>query len=473
MSTPSFVTSSANFTDVRLYTEFDPYFYTVDNRPLQDLRQNTASTGDASDAGRSAAAIGAISEAAYNAGAHTFVNKVLGLGATNPTTGVVTIAPGVLLSKQAINAGDAREILKKAALPYTQNVSTPHPATLGKEVKHLIQVRHHDYDVGTSFPYYQAANAFSASSMVNGWLEVSVVTGNEADTGASVAPTATAGWTPLWLVLAVSGGTTVTITTPSGAVPRVASLVEDAPSDSNKYFRSGAAWSALTTAARTDSSVSFATTEFVKKNGFAFGRYRAISAAATLVADDIGAVVATTGATTFTATLPLWSSTVDVGTNVTVIARGTGAITIAAQGSDTLVNLNSTAVVPVLNAGDTVVLTKSPTAGEWIVTGGTLLSRYANSFAGTQVANGYQRLPNGTILQWATTASVGAGATTSVTFPLLFPTACLFAIANTTATAGSATPSNIVASTTPTASAVSVFNLGTVAGVAKVFAIGY
>ena len=36
-------------TEVRLYTEFDPYFYTVDNRPLQDLKERDDALADAID----------------------------------------------------------------------------------------------------------------------------------------------------------------------------------------------------------------------------------------------------------------------------------------------------------------------------------------------------------------------------------------------------------------------------------------
>lgn len=48
----------------------------------------------------------------------------------------------------------------------------------------------------------------------------------------------------------------------------------------------------------------------------------------------------------------------------------------------------------------------------------------ATSFAGTKTANGYQKLPNGLILQWATgVGSVNANQT--ITYPISFPTAVI------------------------------------------------
>ena len=43
----------------------------------------------------------------------------------------------------------------------------------------------------------------------------------------------------------------------------------------------------------------------------------------------------------------------------------------------------------------------------------------------SKTANGYTKLPNGMIMQWGSSASIGAAASTVVTFPIAFPTACL------------------------------------------------
>lgn len=469
MSTPPFSSTSSAFDEVRLYTEFDPYYYITDNRPLQDIAGNSNKMADAVDAGRTAAAIGTIMESAYNAAVHGFETKVVGLSLTNPSVGVVSVYPGVLLSKIAINSSDSREILKKAALPYTTNLNTPHPVTLGKEVQHLIQIRHRDFDGTTVFPYYQAGNGFSASSMVPGWLEVAVVTGNEADIGSSVAPTATVGWSPLWLAKAVAGDLTVTVSTPVGALGRINNVVEEAPLSNAPFYRINGIWSQLTTAPRGNSSVSFATTEFVNVAGDRFRDAYSVTSNTALTGSQVNGFVRATTSGSITVTLPD-STLYTPGDKISIAATGTGTVVLAAFSGETLDNLAGNAVTPTLRQGNTAVFVRG--ADGWQIVGGSLALTYSDSFLSSNTANGYQKLPSGLVLQWATSASISAGGTGSVTLPLVFPTAALFAISNTTASAGSATNSNIVAGT-PTTTTVPLYNLGTVAGVAKVFAIGH
>lgn len=469
MSTPPFNSTSAEFDDIRFYTEFDPYYYTVDNRPIQDLAGNADVAASAADAGRSGVVIGALAESALNSGAMGHANKVVGLGITNPTTGVVTIAPGVLLTLQGINSGDGREILKKAALPFSANLNTPHPVTLGKEVRHLIQIRHRDFGPGVSYPYYIGDNPFAASTQLNGWLELAVITGNEADTGASVDPTPTAGWTPLYVAKAIAGQTVVTISDASGALPRIRNLVEDVVTSGN-YLRTSTGWSAVSTAAQFSSSSStVASTQFVKRSGVSYSGITEAGVGGSMDNSQVGGILRITSATGVTVVTPPVAP-VDDGATVTVLNAGVGSVTLNPAASSTIVDVIGNTVTPVVRQGESIVLTKTGTS--WRVTGGTYATSSLPSFAASLTANGYQKLPSGMILQWATAASIAAGGTGSVTLPLAFPTGALFAIANTSASAGSATPSNIVAGT-PTTTTVPLYNLGTVAGVAKVIAIGY
>lgn len=51
--------------------------------------------------------------------------------------------------------------------------------------------------------------------------------------------------------------------------------------------------------------------------------------------------------------------------------------------------------------------------------------RLSGDFASTQASTaGYQQLPSGLYLQWGITASLGSATTTTITFPINFPTAC-------------------------------------------------
>lgn len=56
--------------------------------------------------------------------------------------------------------------------------------------------------------------------------------------------------------------------------------------------------------------------------------------------------------------------------------------------------------------------------------------------AASLFSNGYQRLPSGLIIQWGTATVSGSSGAANVTFPIAFPTACLSALANSTADNG-------------------------------------
>jgi hypothetical protein len=49
----------------------------------------------------------------------------------------------------------------------------------------------------------------------------------------------------------------------------------------------------------------------------------------------------------------------------------------------------------------------------------------AAAFVNSKAANGYQKLPGGIILQWATGVNVSTEINQTITFPIAFPTACL------------------------------------------------
>lgn len=67
----------------------------------------------------------------------------------------------------------------------------------------------------------------------------------------------------------------------------------------------------------------------------------------------------------------------------------------------------------------------------------------ANQSLGGGLANGYQKLPGGLILQWGS-QDVGGAGSTPIVFPIAFPTAVISVMAGTRY-AGSGTPSNLVA----------------------------
>ena len=226
MSTPAFVNTPTEFDEVRYFTEFDPYIYSVDNRPLQDLSLNLGVAAEAIDSARSNQMASDAINSALDAGIVGFDTHLLGLNATNPSIGVLSLSPGVLLVKSVVSVSDGREILKKASCPTTSLVSVSHPSVLGKEIRYLIQVRYRDFDSSTSFPGYRQDNPFSASGMLNGWLEISALAGAEGDVGASVAPTPSAGWLPVYDVTARAGDSTVTVAPATSSVTRTQKVMQ-------------------------------------------------------------------------------------------------------------------------------------------------------------------------------------------------------------------------------------------------------
>lgn len=92
------------------------------------------------------------------------------------------------------------------------------------------------------------------------------------------------------------------------------------------------------------------------------------------------------------------------------------------------------AYVPIIKAKN-IYYDLSVQGGNAASLGGNPASYYAaasqvakfTDFTGTFAANGYRKLPDGTIIQWGS-GSIPSGTSGTVTFPIAFPTACYIAI---------------------------------------------
>jgi hypothetical protein len=106
-------------------------------------------------------------------------------------------------------------------------------------------------------------------------------------------------------------------------------------------------------------------------------------------------------------------------TDLTVADGGTGASTITAN-SVILGNGASTL------SGNLVA---PSTSGNVLASNGTTWNSSAlsslSAFDKSLTANGYQKLPSGLIMQWGESASVNQDSSVSVTFPIVFPSACV------------------------------------------------
>ena len=196
------------------------------------------------------------------------------------------------------------------------------------------------------------------------------------------------------------------------------------------------------TPAQFDNDTSLATTGFVQRAlGNIQGYQLFASGNVTLTAADCGKF--SVGASN-TLTLPLLSA-VNNGATIAIGANTAGNVTISAQGSDLLYTAFGSSVATItLTPADTAEFTSN--GGGWILTGGTLLNKYASSFAKSLAASGYQKLPSGLIIQWGSILCSTGGAVT-FTYPIAFPNAYFqgFATAGTLA-ANFATTQNQTAS---------------------------
>lgn len=221
MSTPTFNPTAEEFDDVRLYTELDPYYYTIDNRPLQDIVGNVGSLGSSSDAARRAVLIEALGKSSIYSGLFGSTKKIIGLRASATTSNTLTVDPGAMFLPGNISEGDTRQVLRAAASPLPSVLSCPPPVTLGREFTYVVQVKFNDFNGVLTYPNYDGANAFLPSTLLNGYLSVSIIVGAEANIGASVAPTVTPGWDPLYTVVSAAGAPLPVLTMSSSSPARI------------------------------------------------------------------------------------------------------------------------------------------------------------------------------------------------------------------------------------------------------------
>ena len=89
-------------------------------------------------------------------------------------------------------------------------------------------------------------------------------------------------------------------------------------------------------------------------------------------------------------------------------------------------------------------------------------------------ANGYLILPvwlGSLIIQWTTSSAVAPGGTGSVSWPIAFPTMCIWASGSPLGNGGNANAGNVVAGT-PTVTSVPIYNWGVINSPARVFSFG-
>lgn len=209
MTTPAYSNVSSAFPSIGYYTQFDPYFYTVDNRPLYNLAGADNVLGVGVDAASRASLIEALGKAAAYKDLYGASSFITGLELTNPSANVVRVDIGALYTPLAISSSDTRVVLKQAILATYLDIAIPAPLTVGQSITYLIEGLYVDFGVSTSgtFPFFDAANTHLPSTIFNGELQVRAIAGAAATTGTQTPPSATSGWLPLYTITMDYAGT--------------------------------------------------------------------------------------------------------------------------------------------------------------------------------------------------------------------------------------------------------------------------
>lgn len=209
MTTPVLVPIASAFGTVRFYTAADPYFYTIDNRPLGDLASNDTISATAIDAARRAAMIDQVMAGPRKEAQVGQTMYVEGLLVTSPSSNNVAIGSGSAFQYTAITTADSRNLLKQYVNPVPQTFAINTVTISGAQsVIYLIEGKFADFDATTlnTFPAYDNTNTYLPQALVNGNLLLQIKGGVAATTGSEVAPSVDSGFFGLYYIT-VNGAT--------------------------------------------------------------------------------------------------------------------------------------------------------------------------------------------------------------------------------------------------------------------------
>jgi hypothetical protein len=219
--TPAFISADQSFAAVRYYTPFDPYFYTVDNRPLGDLALNDSTLGSGVDASRRAVLIKSLGDSVFYQDYFGSSRYITGLAVSSPVSGTVRIGIGAVYEPLDINSSDSRQIIKQAILPYNKDFDSAITAPgAGNKRWYLVQGKYSDIDSNTSasFPYFSSTSTLLPSTSLFGELDITIKAGNVTLLAAGDdIPTPDAGYFALYNLYTAENSTAITVTANSSA----------------------------------------------------------------------------------------------------------------------------------------------------------------------------------------------------------------------------------------------------------------
>ncbi len=196
------------FDAIRFYTVLDPYYYTIDNRPLQDFETNQTLLADAGDAGYDASKAVAIAAGFSMRG---YAQENFGVGQVSfPVDLTFQVDRAIFNHALAVSGTDAREV-PHLGIGIDPVVIGPFTAavTPGEERPFLVQARKVDADANT--PFYDPANVYSDEAYIIGGIEYDIKQGADVAIGAGIfsIPAPDAGWIPAFNVILIEGSATV------------------------------------------------------------------------------------------------------------------------------------------------------------------------------------------------------------------------------------------------------------------------
>ena len=209
MSTPAFVPQSQDsLTPIRFYTPFDPYFYSTDNRPLQDIASNLLSMSTiGTDSARRAVLISQLNLSSAVASLFKAEGEVGFLDGMSVSlaSGVLGINPGALYFSDVTNVTITDPIVKQAILPSKSTFPLTLPNLgLGNVKDYLVQMRVTNITQASTsaskLPFLDADNNLLPGLLLNAEAVVTIKEGVSAVSGSQVTPTADSGCIPLYVV---------------------------------------------------------------------------------------------------------------------------------------------------------------------------------------------------------------------------------------------------------------------------------
>lgn len=224
MSTPNFTSLESLLAAVRFYTQFDPYHYSTDNRPLTDLDSNIKSLISGIDAARRVSAIGTLVSGFLGTAANGAIPAASGLVGYDAGSGNFVVTAGALAVSGALSTADATNYVKVAYQLTGTTFPISAPASSSYSQAYTIWGQYVDITSSNSsaitIPLTDVTNAGFTQACQFGQLVLGIAAGAPAPTGSQVTPPAPAGTVALYTVVATYGTTALAWSTPIGAPAR-------------------------------------------------------------------------------------------------------------------------------------------------------------------------------------------------------------------------------------------------------------